>query len=150
MIWDSDWLSRHLLHEQFIERYEHLHQSNTTSRSQAKKRTTPTKKGRRRNIDDTASENSDTGGDAVDPMRPWFAEWNLYVTTNETIAKDMKIVQWWGVCLVFIKLYYVLKSCLAQCSSVSYMGVSCTRLPSYYGIICFEREGFFFSWNHHQ
>jgi hypothetical protein len=69
---------------------------------------TPTKKGRRRNVDDTASENSDTGGD-MDPMRPWFAEWNLYVTTNETMAKDMKIVQWWGVRLVFLKLYNALK-----------------------------------------
>ena len=110
MIWDSDWLSRHLPHEQFIKRYEHLHQSNTTSWSQAKKRMTPTKKGRHRNIDDTASENSDTGGDAVDPMRPWFAEWNLYVTTNETIAKDMKIVQWWGVCLVFLLRTEILSS----------------------------------------
>jgi hypothetical protein len=91
------WLSRSLPFEQFIERYEHLHKSNAMSRSQAKKRTTPTKKGRRHNIDDTASENSDTGGDLGDPMRPWFAEWHLYMNTNETIAKDMNIVQWWGV-----------------------------------------------------
>ena len=109
-----------------------------------------TKKGRRRNIDDTASENSDTGGDPVDPMRPWFAEWNLYVSTNETIAKDTKIVQWWGVCFVYLKLYNVLNSSLAQCASISYMGVSRTRLPSYHGVVCFEREGFFVSRNHYQ
>ena len=58
------------------------------------------KKGRHRNIDDMASENSDTGGDPVDPMRPWLTEWNLYVNTNEVIATYMKIVQWWGVCFV--------------------------------------------------
>jgi hypothetical protein len=104
MYWDSGWLSKYLPCEQFIERYEHLHRSNTTlaSQSQAKKRTTTTKKGQRRNVDDTASENSDTGGDLVDRMRPWLAEWNLYVNTNETIAKEMKIVQWWGVRLVYL------------------------------------------------
>ena len=45
----------------------------------------------------------------MDPLRPWLAEWNLYVTTNETIAKDMRIVQWWGVRLVFFKLEITLK-----------------------------------------
>jgi len=97
MHWGLNQFTGFLPCEQFIERYEHLHKSNTTSRSQAKKWTTLTKKGRCRNIDDTALENSDTGGDAVDLIRPWFAKWNLYVTTNEMIAKDMKIVQWWGV-----------------------------------------------------
>jgi len=147
--WDSGRLSKYLPCEQFIERYKHLHKPNTTSQSQAKKRTTPTKKGRRRNVDDTASEDSDTGGDLVDPTRPWIAEWNLYVNTNETIAKDMGIVQWWGVRSVYLKIYSVLNSCLAQCPSISYMGVSRTRLPSYHGIICFEREGLFVGWNHH-
>ena len=58
------------------------------------------KKGRHHNIDDMASENSDTGGDPVDQMRPRLTEWNLYVNTNKVIATDMKIVQWWGVCFV--------------------------------------------------
>ena len=97
MHWGLNQFTRFLPCEPFIECYEHLPKSNTTSRSQAKKRMTPTKKGHHHNIDDTASENSDAGGDVVDPIRPWFTEWNLYVTTNETIVKDMKIVQWWGV-----------------------------------------------------
>jgi len=90
--WVSDWLSRSLSCKQFIECYECLQKSNATSWSQAKRQTTLTKKGQCCNIDDTALENSDTGGDLGDLMRPWFAEWNLYMNTNEMIVKDIKIV----------------------------------------------------------
>ena len=88
------------------------------------------------------TENSDTGGDPVDLMRPWFTKWNLYVSTNKTIAKDTNIVQWWGVCFVYLKPYNTLNSSLAQCTLVSYMGISCMKLPSYHGIVCFKWEGF--------
>ena len=71
-------------------------------------------------------------------MRPWFAEWNLYMNTNETIAKDMTIVQWWGVRFVYSKLYNILNPYLAQRTSLSYMGIPRTRLLVYYGIVCFE------------
>ena len=73
----------------------------------------------------------------MDLTRPWFAEWNLYINMNEMIAKDVKIVQWWGVCFFYLKLYDILNSCLAQCSLVFYMGVSHMRLPTYHGIISF-------------
>jgi len=99
---------------------------------------TLTKKGQHRNINDITSENSDTGGDLGDPMRPWFTEWNLYMNTNEMIAKDMKIIQWWGVHFIYLKLYNILNSYLAQCTLVSYVGVSRTRLPIHYGIIYFK------------
>ena len=149
--WRPGWFGTYLLSKKFIERYHHLHVSNAAQQSQAKKRTTATgKNGRRRNIDDTASENSDTGGDLGDPERPWFAEWNLYTTTHENVSKDMGIVQWWGVSSVFRILLWLLNYCIAQCTSVSHMGVSRTRLLVYYGILCFEWEGFFVSRNHHQ
>ena len=75
---------------------------------------------------------------------------NLYMNTNEMIVRDMKIVQWWGVCLIYLNLYNILNSYLAQCTLVFYVGVSSMRLPIHYGIFSVKQEGLFISWNHNQ
>ena len=58
---------------------------------------------RRRNTDDTDSDesnNSDDGTVLSDPSKPWLGEWNSYTQTHEIVPEGMTIVMWWGVSII--------------------------------------------------
>lgn len=56
---------------------------------------------------DTDSEDEDEVDPALDSSMPWLAEYNRYITTNESLENE-GIVHWWGVriSIFFVHLFF--------------------------------------------
>ena len=130
---------------QFIARFMKLRNEKLTA-SAPKPKTT---KKKQQNMDDTDSEDSSDEEPEVDNAQPWLHEWTLYTTTHDIVPENVGIVRWWGVrSHVFISIFHCSGWCarfnLAQRPSLSNVGVSCSWLSRYHGVICFQWARIFF------
>ena len=62
----------------------------------------------RRNLDtDSEAEDNDNGIN-IDPLKPWMAEFRLYIDTHDIVPEGMSIVHWWGVSACFLFFFMII------------------------------------------